>query len=362
MYGLTDIRKMFGGGSCNIPLIPFQDLIDQLTDEQIIAVYEGRIDINIVEFTTVGVHTYTPPSNLLMAYVGAIGGGGGGGSGAARGSGTAMGGLGGLGASIARRWLTPTQIGASQTVTVANGGAGGAAREYLGSQLAGNTGANGGDSSFGSLVIARGGLGGPGGDATSNQQTGAQLPPANETNVPQRFPDSITGHQSTNNSSSGAQTTSATDRGFGSAFIGGAGAAGGSASSTQRQQGGNGSHHYDKDGVLSAVTNGGIGGSGSGVLAGNGGAGHNNYSLQWLEYLGNYSSVGYGTSGAGGGGHITPSNAGGAAGGFGGNGGLYGAGGGGGGGMATGANNRFSGKGGDGAQGAVVVIELLITP
>src|SRR6266487_231309 len=98
--------------------------------------------------------TYTPTAGMKFCIVEAIGGGGGGGGGASSaGTNGVMGGGGGSGAYSQRR-LTAADIGASQSVTIGTAGTGGAG--------GGNNGVAGGDTSVGSLVVAKGGTGGKG--------------------------------------------------------------------------------------------------------------------------------------------------------------------------------------------------------
>lgn len=103
--------------------------------------------------------TYTPTTNMVYAMIEVVGGGGGGG-GSQSGSGVSVGGAGGGGA-YASSVLSAATIGSSQTVTIGAGGSGGAAGS--------NNGAQGGTSSFGSLVNAVGGFGG----ITNGSLTGA---------------------------------------------------------------------------------------------------------------------------------------------------------------------------------------------
>src|SRR5262245_14042271 len=99
---------------------------------------------------------YTPSPGMVTAIVECVGSGGGGAGvlGAAATNGAAGGGGSG---SYARKFLTAQQIGASQAVTISAPGAGGA--------VGNNAGQAGGDVSFGSPCVARGG--GGGGPATS---------------------------------------------------------------------------------------------------------------------------------------------------------------------------------------------------
>jgi hypothetical protein len=97
--------------------------------------------------------TYTPSAGMVYCIVECIGGGGGSGGVGAVGA-TCNGAGGGGGGGYSRGRLTAAQVGASKTVTT---GAGGTA----GSSSSGNGGA-GGDTSVGTLVIAKGGAGGTG--------------------------------------------------------------------------------------------------------------------------------------------------------------------------------------------------------
>jgi hypothetical protein len=121
-------------------------------------------------FTASG--TYTPPANLLCAIVECRGGGGGGG-GAASTTTTGGGGGGGGGGGYSRAVLSAAQIGASQTVTIGNGGA---------PQAAGSA------TSFGTLCVANGGAAGqafdgntlaglPGGGASTTGAVGTVVHP-----------------------------------------------------------------------------------------------------------------------------------------------------------------------------------------
>lgn len=115
----------------------------------------------IQTFTSSG--TYTPTTGMLFAEVYCLGGGGGGGGGALQTAGAASGGGGGGGGGAqAYGVFSATQIGASQTVTIAStaaGGSGGGA----GSATAGGQGTPGNTTTFGSLLSAFGGGAGGGG-------------------------------------------------------------------------------------------------------------------------------------------------------------------------------------------------------
>jgi hypothetical protein len=100
--------------------------------------------VNIQKFTASG--TYTPSVGLVSAIIECIGSGAGGG-GSAFTAGQNYGGGGGGSGSYSRSSKTAAQIGASQAITIGPAGNGGVAA----------TGTAGGDVSFGSLVIGKGG-------------------------------------------------------------------------------------------------------------------------------------------------------------------------------------------------------------
>jgi len=95
--------------------------------------------------------TYTPSSGMVYCIAEVIAGGGG----AGEGFGASVGGGGGGAGGYTRSRLTAAQVGASQTVTI---GAGGAGAYTSGFTLV--PGVAGGDSSIGTLVIAKGGAAG----------------------------------------------------------------------------------------------------------------------------------------------------------------------------------------------------------
>lgn len=108
-------------------------------------------------FITPGVNTYTPAADtpgLIYCSVEVVGGGGG--SGGAVGHGAGGGGGGG---GYARGIFTAATIGASQTVTIGDGGAAAAS---------GGDGGDGGTTTFGALLSATGGTKGFAGSAPSS--------------------------------------------------------------------------------------------------------------------------------------------------------------------------------------------------
>src|SRR6266576_667956 len=116
----------------------------------------GAVTSNVVvqKFTASG--TYTPTSGMLHCIIECVGGGGGSGGIANMGAGTGGSPGGGGAGGYSRTYSTAAAIGASKTVTIGAAGAAGAG--------AGPTaGGAGGDTSVGTLCIAKGGSGGAAG-------------------------------------------------------------------------------------------------------------------------------------------------------------------------------------------------------
>ena len=120
----------------------------------------GGVTQKVQEFTSTG--TFTVPTNCSAVEVFMVGGGAGGG-GVYYTAGQGSGGGGGGGA-VLKRNLTVTP-GTSYTVTIGAGGAG--------ATVSGTAGADGGDSSFGSLLTVPGG-GGGGNHTTAGGYTAAR--------------------------------------------------------------------------------------------------------------------------------------------------------------------------------------------
>lgn len=316
------------------------DLISQITDSQLVALYQGRVNINVVVLTTLGAQNYSKPANLLWVDVICVGGGGGGASGQRRPAPSAsQGGAGGGMAAIARRSILASDLAGTEIVTVGAGGAGGVAQTVDNSPQIG--GSVGGSTSFGSLVLAVGGNGGANGSNSA-----AAITPRTSC-VPTTSQLNIQGGAASTGGTTGAGGN-AVVMAVSSSLIGYGGAGGGALSAANpgnEAAGGQGSRIYNNSGALSAVITGGV------ASGGNGNDGIDNWALQIQLYDQVLHAVGIGSSGSGGG----SENSGTA--GRGGNGGLYGAGGGGGGGSRYGFN---SGAGGNGAQGLVLIYEFLV--
>lgn len=106
--------------------------------------------------------TYTKPTGLRAINFRILSGAGGGANA------TGNGGGGGAGGLYAQGIIAASAIGATETVTIGDGGAGGAAGGA-------NNGADGGSTSFGALVIAGGGKGGTGSGGIIGALTGSQI-------------------------------------------------------------------------------------------------------------------------------------------------------------------------------------------
>lgn len=116
--------------------------------------------------------TWTKPSaaNFYAAIVVCIGAGGGGGSGRKGALSSAKsGGAGGAGGAMVTRYIQSQYLSSSISITVGSGGNGGS--YVTANSTNGNNGSTGGDTSFGNLVIAKGGSGGGAGSTTANSTT-----------------------------------------------------------------------------------------------------------------------------------------------------------------------------------------------
>jgi hypothetical protein len=266
-------------------------------------------------FTGNGTWTKPVGVNIQWVQVFCVAGGGGGGSGMRGGAGTnRCGGCGGSGGGRSLGSLPASACGATETVTIGAGGAGGAAQTA--DSTAGNIGSHGGDTSFGSLVLAQHGNRGSGGSTSGD-------------NAPEGGYADFVGQMGGDTQTGGAGLTPQSTTSY-RRMAGGGGGGGGSINTGNTAAdggaGGTRSISYDGAGAGAAGTAGGAGGAGGNVAA----------------------NAPQGGAGGGGG----AANAGGA-GGTGGAGGLYGGGGGGGGASTNGSN---SGAGGAGAAGICVVV------
>lgn len=279
----------------------------------------GTVDTQ--DFVSSG--TWTKPANAKRVELYCVGAGGGGGSGArgAAGNNHSGGGGGGAGQLIIAALLA-SDCSSTETVTIGGGGTGGAAKTANG---AGNDGSVGGDTSFGTLVVAKGGNGGFGGiiSGVTAANGGTRITNYNRFSAQ----DQVSGGASATNSGNAVTPSDhvfMTNRGGGGGTI--------SSTGTDRLPAAGGAVVSPSGASICA------GGSAGGSTGASGGGG--NFSNVYLV-------------GSGGGGGYCGDSGGTVAGGAGGAGGGYGAGGGGGGSSITGAN---SGAGGDGAGGFLRVV------
>ena len=293
--------------------------------------------------TDIGAGTWTKPANLLYIDVIAIGGGGGGGSGRkGLASTNRCGGCGGSHGAMARNRISASLLGASENYYVGEGGIGGAAIAL--DSTSGNSGTDGGDTYLSSFVIAQGGFGGVGG--ANGTATTAQAGQGISLQTPPIYPLSIGSGEGRN-----ASNTTGGNYGQNTFYVVGAGKflpagnGGGLNTANIETAGGAGGEWNQNNGHLSTPPAG-------GAAFTNGSSGTDNVWTA-LGLTGDVYLIGIGDSGSGGGSHYLS----GAKGGNGGNGGLYGGAGGGGGASTNTVAGGDSGKGGDGAQGLLIIIE-----
>ena len=323
--------------------------------------------INIRYYTGSGTgsgvtQTYTwskPPAGLKYLEVCCVGAGGGGGSGR-KSAPAVQGGTGGGGGAIVWATFDASILSSNYTITVGAGGAG--APGQTTANTSGISGVGGGTSSFGTLVVARGGQGGGGGAASGVRRTEGGLATSC---TPSGYPHSYTGCNSATSANvpanpvfnapnifdiliSSADTLLAPGFNVSLGFGGGGGGNGGSASATVITSGSRGSSGYQ---FTTLITNGGNPGSGS--IGQNATPPTNNMITTLLQFTGSTT-----TYGLGGGGHGGSYSGGTFNGGAGSNGGLYGAGGGGGGAFGATTALSSSGAGGSGSSGLCIVVEF----
>jgi hypothetical protein len=280
----------------------------------------------LTEFTANG--TWTKPQGLKRVMVCCIGAGGAGGSGRCDGAGlNRFGGGGGAGGAVVWRQIAATDLTATVAVTTGIGGTGGTGVSTV--ATSGNAGTTGGDTSFGALVIAKGGLFGSGGTASSGSGgNGGQSSSCTPPYGPYSFTGASGGSGNSTNGNAGSS-------GFAGNVVSCGGGGGGGISNTNVNStaGGAGGGIYQNAVLISGPNS---GATPNGVAS----------QSRFLLFSSTLSSTnGLGTAGAGG---FPPSTASG-------NGGNYGAGGGGGYASLTGTT---SGAGGNGGGGLCVVMEI----
>lgn len=278
-------------------------------------------------FTSSG--TWTKDAGLKRVLVTCVGAGGGSGSGRQGPAGTnRYGGGGGGGGAIVWRNIAASDLTSTVAVTIGAGGTAGASQASASTN--GNAGGAGGDTSFGALVIAKGGSGGGGGStAAGTAGAGGQVASC----TPNYGPYAIAG------SAGAAGNTTATAAG-GNGLNGSTGAPGG---------GGGGGINSSNTSGTAANTGGNVYQNGvliAGPVSGASPNGANNQSLFLSMSSTLNAAVGLGTGGAGNNNGATPN---------GGTGGNYGAGAGGGCGTLDGT---ASGAGAVGGGGLCIVMEF----
>ncbi|RWX41668.1 hypothetical protein EHH54_05835 [Rhizobium leguminosarum] len=122
----------------------------------------GVAIVRVQKFTSSG--TYTPDSKMLYCEIECIGAGGGGGGAISTTAGTVNGAGGGGAGARAVKLATKADIGASKAVTIGAAGTAGAAGN--------NAGGAGGDTSVGTLCVAKGGSPGSGAAAGAGASAG----------------------------------------------------------------------------------------------------------------------------------------------------------------------------------------------
>jgi len=329
--------------------------------------------INILYYTGSAIgdgttQTYTwqkPPAGLKYIEVCCVGAGGGGGSGAkgpVSGFGS-QGGSGGGGGAITWATFDASMLSNSYPVIIGAGGAGalGITTGGPNNVYSGNTGTAGGTSSFGSLVVARGGSGGAGGSGAGTRRTaGGQALLCTPAGFPYAY-NGCNGATMTNvpaNPAGAAPTIFNTQINTGdlqniSVVVGNGGGGGGNGGSFQsgnvvRTSGSRGSNGYQ---FTTLITSNGFPGSAS--HGQNATAPTNNMITTLLHFTSSTTLYGLGGGGHGGASAVSPFN-----GGNGSNGGLYGAGGGGGGSLNYVTIPSASGNGGSGSSGLCIVVEF----
>ncbi len=290
------------------------------------SVFDSSAKRKVVLRTITSTSTYEP-GDFSFAWAQCIGAGAGAGSGRRGAAGTnRFGGGGGGGGAISGRFFTRAELADSIALTIGVGGIGGAS--VTSDDTNGNVGTVGGDTSFGGLILAKGGNPGGGGSTVAGTAgSGGQLTSC----IPIASPFSLSGANGTagNTTTNAAGVTGL----LGTGCPGGGGGGGISSANASGTAANSGGAVYQNGTIVAGPTSG---------ASPNGG---DNKSLAIFQSSSIMPLLGIGTGGAGNN-PATPN---------GGDGGNYGAGGGGGAGTL---NGNASGKGGDGGDGLIVIMEL----
>lgn len=225
--------------------------------------------VNITQNTTIQTFlssgTYTKPTGVRHIFVQAWGGGGSGGSY------TGQNAAGGGGGGYFEKWIQASEVAATETVTIGNGGA----------ARTGNTaGEAGGNTTFGSLVTAYGGSGGSVGVAATTGGNGGDIQVGGTLFRGLGASAAAGGIGVLWGGAAGGGVTDATTGHAGGTALYGGGGGGGSCVETANSHGaggvsiygGSGGAAHATAGVAGSVPGGGGGGSGNGT-SGAGGAG-----------------------------------------------------------------------------------------
>lgn len=218
------------------------------TIEVFIDIPASRLLVTVKKQIFIANGTYTPSTGMLYCEIETVGGGGGGGAAVGTAGQIYSGGGGGAG-GYSRLLATAATIGASQAVTVGGGGAGGASGS--------NNGANGNDTSVGSLCIGKGGSGGKfgssgqvplpgaGGVAGTGDLTAAGAPGAagfyNNAGITTAFPSGNGGSSFFGGGAIGVNSSGAAVAGNNGGNYGGGGSGAAAGNVTANAAGGNGS-------------------------------------------------------------------------------------------------------------------------
>lgn len=215
----------------------------------------GSVDVQV--FTTSG--TWTAPGGTITAIYVEAWGAGGGGAGGTGGGGSQKGAAGGGGGGYKSRYFVAGDVTSPVTVTIGASGAGGAGGS-------GAAGSSGGNTTFGSLLTAYGGFGGPAGASIGGGLGGGSMASAEPAQ---------SGATENNQSFGGGRNLNSGGAVGGASGFGGGAGASAPAAGTNNGFAGGGSVHGGGGGGSSGASGGeqtgGAGGS-RGVLNGGGGA------------------------------------------------------------------------------------------